>query len=77
MTNNMTDTQFKAMVKMCLTMAEHCKDAKDFKKILSFPDNGFGMAFVVMLSRLVDGINDMEKICQTLRDIMMLEGGIQ
>ncbi|MDR2166929.1 MAG: hypothetical protein LBE35_03635 [Clostridiales bacterium] len=72
--HGMTDIQFKAMVKMCLTIAENTKDIKEFKKLLVFPDQGYGAAFVAMLSRMADTIVSMEKVRGVLRDIMMMEG---
>jgi hypothetical protein len=71
----MTDIQFKAMVKMCLTMAETTRDVKDFKKKLRFTDNGFGAAFVMMLGQMADSVGDMVKVKQTLLDIMMMDEG--
>lgn len=69
----MTDMQFKAMLKMCLTMAENSKDAKEFKKTLAFPDNGFGNAFVIMLSRMVDSVASLDRVKQIIRDMIMME----
>ena len=70
----MTDIQFMAMVKLCLTMAEHTRDVKEFRRMLAFPDNGVGNAFVHLLSNLTTNVNDMEKMRQVLKDIMLLEG---
>ena len=69
----MTDMQFKAMLKMVLTMAETCKDVKEFKKVLVFPDNGYGNAFTVMLARLADTVVSMETVRQVIKDIIMME----
>jgi len=69
----MTDMQFKAMVKMCLTMAEHAKDVKEFKRRLAFPDTGYGAAFVHMLGHMSDTVVSMEKVKQVLRDIIIME----
>ena len=69
----MTDMQFKAMLKMCLTMAENSKDIKEFKKTLVFPDNAYGNAFVTMLSRMTDSVVSLEKVKQVIKDMIMLE----
>lgn len=71
---SMTDIQFMAMVKVCLTMAENTRDMKEFRRSLSFVDGGFGHAFTNMLSNMAAGLNDMEKVRQVLKDIMLLEG---
>ena len=71
----MTDVQFKAMVKMCLTVAEATRDVKDFKKTLRFHDQGYGAAFMGMLGQMADSLGDMVKVRQVLLDIMMMEGG--
>ncbi|MCL2575669.1 MAG: hypothetical protein FWE33_04470 [Defluviitaleaceae bacterium] len=70
----MTDVQFMAMVKMAYTAAENTRDIKDFKKVLVFPDNAVGNAFVNMLSRIVDNLSDIDKVRQLLKDILMMEG---
>jgi len=70
---NMTDIQFKAVVKICLTIAENTRDIKDFKKAIHLPDSGFGSAFVLLVSRMADSLNDMEKVRQILTDIIMME----
>jgi len=69
----MTNMQFQAMMKLCLTIAEGAKDIKDFKKALAFPDNGFGQAFIALLMRTVDNLGSMEKVRQLLKDIIMME----
>jgi len=69
----MTDVQFKALVKMCLTLAESSKDAKEFRKRLAFPDTGYGHAFVVMLGQVADTLPGMDRLRQMLRDILMME----
>jgi hypothetical protein len=71
----MTDVQFKALVKICLTMAESTREVKDFKRMLVFHDSAFGSAFVGMLSRMTDALGSMEKVRQVLTDILMMEGG--
>jgi len=70
----MTDRQFMAMVKLALTAAENTRDIKDFKRVLAFPDNGVGNAFMTMLARLTDNLTDFEKVHQVLKDILMMEG---
>ncbi|MCL2168745.1 MAG: hypothetical protein FWB74_01805 [Defluviitaleaceae bacterium] len=69
----MTDMQFKAMLKMTLTMAETTKDVKEFKKTLAFPDNGYGHAFMFMLARLADTVVSMETVRQVIKDIIMMD----
>ena len=69
----MTDIQFKAMLKICLTIAENSKDIKEFKKQLVFPDQGFGAAFMQHLTRLADATSNMEKVRQVLSDILIME----
>jgi len=58
----MTDVQFKAMVKMCLTMAETTRDIKEFKRGLVFHDTAYGAAFVGMLKNMADSVGDMAKV---------------
>ena len=69
----MTDIQFMSMVKMCLTMAENTRDIKEFRRMLAFPDQGVGHAFTHMLTNMTASLNDMEKVRQVLKDIMLLE----
>jgi len=69
----MTNMQFHAMLKMCLTIAESTKDVKEFKKAITFPDNGFGQAFIVLLERTTDTLGSMEKVRRLLKDIILME----
>ena len=75
----MTDIQFKAMVKMCLTMAEATGEIKDFKKAVRLAGGlsgaGFEVSFTTMLCNMADSVSDMAKVRQVLLDIMMMEGG--
>ena len=70
----MTDIQFMAMVKICLTMAESTNDIKKFRQNLGFGDHDFGQPFVNMLSNMTAMLNDMDKVRQVLKDILLLEG---
>jgi len=70
----MTDIQFMAMIKVCLTMAENTKDIKEFRRNLGFGDSGFGQAFTNLLSNMTATLSDMEKVRQVLKDILLLEG---
>jgi hypothetical protein len=71
---NMTDLQFKGMVKLCLTIAESTKDVKEFRKMLQFPDQGFGSGFVHLLINMAHSTNNMDRVRKVLKDIMMMEG---
>ena len=70
----MTNLQFKAMVKLSLTIAESTKDVKEFRKMIQFPDQGFGAAFAALLTQMALSINNMDRGRKVLKDIMMMEG---
>ena len=69
----MTDIQFKAMVKICLTVAEATREVKEFKKFLRFAEGGPEGNFAALLTNMAESLNDMEKIRQVLKDIMLME----
>ena len=71
----MTDVQFKAMVKMCLTIAEATGEVKDFKRAVRLAGASFEASFTAMLCNMADSVGNMVKVRQVLLDIMMMEGG--
>jgi len=75
----MTDLQFRAFIRMALTLAETTREVKEFQKIWGSWNSWVGAtgrfeAFIWMIPKIADATGDMEKVKQVLQDILKMEG---
>ena len=77
-TFGMTDLQFRAFIKMTLTLAETTREVKEFQKTFggwaswSGATGHFG-TFIWMIPKIADATGDMEKVKQVLQDILKMD----
>jgi len=73
--DRMTDLQFKAFVKMILTLAETTREVKVFRRnfgSLSVGVYGVYAPFATMMANIADATGDMEKVKQVLQHILKM-----
>jgi len=77
-----TDLQFRAFIKMALTLAETTRDVKEFQKTWGgwtswSGATGHFATYIWMIPKMADATGDMEKVKQILQDILKMEGEIR
>lgn len=70
----MTDQQFKAFVKLCLTVAKATSEVKEFKKHISLGSSSDALdtckVFIEMLIKVAESTGSTEKVQQVLQEIL-------
>ena len=72
-----TDLQFRAFIRMALTLAETTRDVKEFNKTWGSWGSWVGATghfapYVWMIPKIADATMDMEKVKQVLQDILKM-----